>query len=64
MCTRLIKNVVAQYTNRGTNVCGCFLDASKAFDLVDHGILFHKLLNRGLPTTVVRFLLCGIKVNS
>ena len=33
---------------------GCLLDA---FDLVDHGNLFHKLLNRGLPTTVVRFLL-------
>ena len=44
------KNVVAQYTHRGTNVFGCFLDASKAFYLVDHGILFHKLLNRGLPT--------------
>ena len=54
MCTALIKNVVAQYTHRGTNVFGCFLDA---FDLVDHGILFHKLLNRGLPNTVVRFLL-------
>ena len=54
MCTGLIKNVVAQYTHRGTNVFGCFLDA---FDLVDHGILFHKLLDRGLLTTVVCFLL-------
>ena len=34
-------------THRGTNVFGCFLDA---FDLVDHGILFQKLLNRGLPS--------------
>ena len=41
MCTGLIKNVVAQYTHRGTNVFGCFLDA----------------FNRGLPSTVVRFLL-------
>ena len=49
----LIQNVVTQYTQRGTNVFGCFLDA---FDLVDHGILFHKLLDRGLLTTVVCFL--------
>ena len=64
MCTGLIKNVIAQYTHRGTNVFGCFLDASKAFDLVDHGIHFHKLLDRGLPTTIVCFFCCGIKVNS
>ena len=37
-------------------VLGCFLDASKAFDLVDHGMLFDKLLTRGLPVSIVRFL--------
>ena len=36
---------------------GCFLDASKAFDLVDHGILFKILLERGLPLSIVRFLI-------
>ena len=43
-CTGLVKSVVSQYLNRGSQVFGCFLDASKAFDLVDHQILFQKLL--------------------
>ena len=33
-----------------------FLDASKAFDLVDHGKHFSKLLQRGLPYPIVRFV--------
>ena len=45
------------YLHRGSSVLGCFLDASKAFDLVDHGILFNTLLERGLPLSIVRFLI-------
>ena len=33
-----------------------FLDASKAFDLVDHFKLFQKLKARGLPSPILRFL--------
>ena len=51
LCTGLIKNVTARYCYNG-----CFLDASKAFDRVDHGLLFKKLLQRDLPPTVVRTL--------
>ena len=45
------------YLHRGSSVLGCFLDASKAFDLVDHGILFKILLERGLPLSIVHFLI-------
>ncbi len=35
---------------------GCFLDASKAFDRVNHTTLFKMLIDRNLPPTVLRFL--------
>ena len=44
LCTGIVKNVVSRYIHNETSVLGCFLDASKAFDMVDHGLLFQKLL--------------------
>ena len=57
LCTGIVKNMFSRYIHNETSVLGCFLDASKAFDMVDHGLLFQKLLDRGLPLPVVRFLL-------
>ena len=57
LCTGVVKNIISHYINKGSCVLGCFLDASKAFDMVDHTILFRKLVDRGLPLPVVRLLL-------
>ena len=56
LCTGVVKNVVSHYIHSGSSVYGCFLDASKAFDIVDHNTLFKKLLDCGLPPLVVRLL--------
>ena len=57
LCTGVLKAVINRYLNNGSKVYACLIDASNAFDLVDHHILFDKLLERGTPKPVVRLLL-------
>ena len=45
------------YTKENSPVYTCFLDASKAFDKINHYILFRKLLDRKTPVVLVRILL-------
>ena len=40
-----------------SSVYSCFLDLSKAFDLVDHNLLFRQLLDRSLPLPIVYLLM-------
>ena len=49
--------ILCHYMFEDSPVYACFLDASKAFDLVNHGRLFTKLLNRGFPVALVRLLI-------
>lgn len=57
LCTGLLKNTISRYVHRGSSVFGCFLDASKAFDLVAHDILFKRLIDRKLPIPLIGLLL-------
>jgi len=57
MCTLVVKETVRYYMDNATPVYSCLLDASKAFDLVRHGILFEMLIKRGVPGLVVRIIM-------
>ena len=58
LCTGLIKNVIARYNiNNDSQVYSCFLDASKAFDRVNHASLFAKFFQCNLSLVVARALL-------
>ena len=56
-CIFALKNVIQYYKSNNSPVYSCFLDASKAFDRVNHWTLFRQLLNRGVPVILIRILL-------
>ena len=57
MCIFILKSVIKYYTQQRTLVYSCFLDASKAFDRVNHWKLFNKLIIRKAPLLIVRILI-------
>ena len=58
MAIMCLKQTVRHYTDRKTPIYMCFLDLSRAFDLVSYDILWHKLLEE---TTVPRELVSLLK---
>ena len=57
LCILLLKETVRYYISSGSPVTLCFLDASKAFDRVNHWCLFHKLIKRHVPLFIVRIMI-------
>ena len=54
LCIFTVKCVTKYYTQENSSVFTCFLDASKAFDKINHYTLFQKLLDRETPIILVR----------
>ena len=60
LCTSVLKEIISYYTNNGSTVYVCLLGASRAFDRIHFGKLFHVLLEgllKRLPAIVIRVLL-------
>lgn len=49
--------IVSHYTARGSKVFMCALDATKPFDKVNFPKLFKLLLNRNIPSVILRIIL-------
>ena len=56
LCIYTLKEVINHYRSHSSHVFLCFLDAKKAFDLINHWTLFNKLIHRGVPLLLVRIL--------
>ena len=52
----LLKDIFRDYIANGSSMYVTMLDASKAFDRVNHSKLFYKLIDRGCPAFIVRIL--------
>ena len=57
MCTWALLETISYFLRNGSEVFACTIDMTKAFDLVQHSLLFRKLLQAGLPTIFIRLLL-------
>ena len=57
MCIDVIKEIVDNYKCLNDSMFMGFLDASKAFDRIRHSTLFKKLIDRQVPSYIVRILI-------
>ena len=56
LCIYTLKEIVEYYKSHSTSVYVCFMDASKAFDRVNHWTLFKKMIDSGMPPIFVRLI--------
>ena len=56
-CVLMLKQIIEYYNSLSSPVYVCFLDASKAFDRINHWCLFRKLLDKNFPKIIVKLLI-------
>ena len=56
LCIYTVKSIIRYYNYYNSPVYTCFLDASKAFDRINHWTMFKKLILRDVPIIIVRVL--------
>ena len=64
LCIYTLTEVIEFYKSQSSSVYVCFMDASKAFDRVNHWTLFKKLIDRGMPDVFVRLLVCWYRTQN
>jgi hypothetical protein len=59
LCSWLVYETIDSYLRSGSVVFGVLMDCTKAFDTVQHSLLFQKLVDAiaGLPPIIVRLLI-------
>ena len=57
-CIYTLKEFIEYYKQRNTTIFVTFLDASKAFDRIDHWLLFKKLIDKHVLLFIIRLLVC------
>ena len=57
LCIYAVKEATHTYMRQNSSVLIGFIDASKAFDRVNHFKLFKKLKQRGAPDNIIRILI-------
>ena len=55
-CTWLAREVIEYYKQNGSDIYGCLLDCSKAFDKIPFDKLFYTLLKKGLSPIIIRLM--------
>ena len=57
LCSFLVAETISYYRSRGSNVFMLSLDASKAFDRVQHSKMFETLISKDVCPLIIRFLM-------